>query len=89
MIATPRAWQRQVDSWIDYDCGCTEGRLRWELYETAMSWWWDRELDTGYLSHGPRIAIWRTNDDIHRRWTTRENEDRGVPVFVVQKETLR
>lgn len=81
-LATPRGWLEQLDSWINEECSESEGRQRWELYEAAMSWWWHRELDTAYLSHGPRISIWRTDDEIHFRWTTPENEDRGVPVFV-------
>lgn len=47
-----------------------------------VSWWWERGIDTAYLSHGPRISIWRTNGEVHLRWATRENEDRGVRVFV-------
>ena len=83
MLATPRSWLEQLDSWINEECSEAEGRQRWELYEAAMSWWWQRELDTAYLRHGPRISIWRTNDGVHFRWITPENEDRGIPVFVV------
>jgi len=71
----------QLYFWIGEECGEAEGRQR-ELHEAAMSWWWQREIDTCYLSHGPRISIWRTGDKVHFRWTTPENEDRGVPVFV-------
>jgi hypothetical protein len=82
--ATDRAWLRHVGSWVDDEaCSETEGRRRWALYEAGMSWWWDREIDTGYLTHGPRISVWRTADDVHFRWTTLENEHSGLPVFVV------
>jgi hypothetical protein len=82
-FATSRSWLEQLSLWIDEECSEAEGRQRWNLYEAAMSWWWQRELDTAHLSHGPRISMWRTRDEVHFRWTTRENEDRGVPVFVV------
>ena len=86
--ATDRAWLRQISSWVDDEaCTETEGRRRWELYEAGMSWWWDREIETGYLTHGPRISVWRTNDDVHFRWTTLENEHSGLPVFVEPRRT--
>src|SRR5882757_6704978 len=78
-----RAWLEQLSLWIDEECSEAEGRQRWNLYEAAMSWWWQRELDTAHLSHGPGISMWRTRDEVYFRWTTKENEDRGVPVFTV------
>lgn len=83
IFASDRSWLERLALWIDSECGESEGLRRWDLNEAAMAWWWQRELDTAYLSHGPRISIWRTNDDVHFRWTTRTNEDRGVPVFAV------
>lgn len=68
--------------WIEEECSDQEGRDRWDLYERAMYWWWQREIDTGHLRCGPRISIWRTNDLVHFRWATRANEERGVSVFV-------
>jgi hypothetical protein len=81
-LASDPAWLERLARWIDEECSKEEGRRRWDLYEAAMSWWWQRDLDTAYLSHGPRISIWRVDDEVHFRWTTTENEDRGVPVFV-------
>jgi hypothetical protein len=81
-FASDPAWLGRLALWIDEECNEAEGRRRWDMYEAAMSWWWQRELDTAYLSHGPRISIWRMDDEVHFRWTTQGNEDRGVPVFV-------
>jgi hypothetical protein len=82
-LATSRTWLKQLSLWADEECSELEGRQRWNLYEAAMWWWWQRELDTSHLSHGPRISMWRTRDEVHFRWTTNENEDRDVPVFTV------
>jgi hypothetical protein len=81
-IATSRAWVERLQVWIDEECGEAEGQQRWALYEAAMSWWWQRQIDTTYLNRGPRISIWRTDDQVHFRWTTPENEDRGIAVYI-------
>jgi hypothetical protein len=54
-----------------------------------LAWWHHRELDTGYLIHGPRLSFWRTGADIHFRWTTPNNEDGGTLVYVVPTGYLR
>lgn len=81
VLATDSRWLERLASCVDEECSEAEGLGRWDLYERAMSWWWHRQLDTGYLKHGPSISMWRTGENVHFRWTTLTNVDRGVPVF--------
>jgi hypothetical protein len=51
-----------------------------ELRETALSWWWNRHLDSGHLRAAPYIGIWRYEDELHIRWRTRFRKD-GDPMW--------
>lgn len=83
IFATTKQWLARLRSWVEDDSSDKVGLDRWELYEAAMSWFWEREIDTAHLSYGPRISIWRMGDEVHFRWCTDENRDRGVTVFTV------
>ena len=83
LLVANSAWLDSVHSWREEECDQSEVDSRWNLYESAVSWWHEREIDTGYLSHGPWFSIWCTGDLVHFRWTTRNNQDRGVPIFLV------
>ncbi|MCC6589866.1 MAG: hypothetical protein IT168_24440 [Bryobacterales bacterium] len=82
-IASNRAWLASANSWREEDSDKQEIDGRWDLYNAALAWWHERELDTAYLSHGPWLSIWRTGEETHFRWTTPCNEDHGTSVFVV------
>jgi hypothetical protein len=53
-----------------------------DLYKTVVGWFQDREIDTGYLRHGPRLSFWRVADTVQRRWFTVNNYEWDVPVFL-------
>jgi hypothetical protein len=81
-LATNPEWSIQVTRWVEQEVSDDEGRARWELKEAAMSWLWQREIDTAYLSYGPHLTCWRTGGGMHFRWTTEVNHDRNTQVFV-------
>jgi hypothetical protein len=88
-IVSNHAWLRTAAGWSEDECDEGEIDDRWDLYHSALAWWQYRELDTGYLIHGPRLSFWCTGDDIHFRWSTPSNEDGGTSIYVVPTGYLR
>ena len=78
IVAQP-GWQDRVTAWI----GGEEQKDRWDLIEGALGWWQDRHIDTLHLKHGPNLHFWRTDDEVHVQWETRDNYDGNTPVFLV------
>jgi hypothetical protein len=52
-IVSNPAWLERVARWREEGGERAEIDERWELYESAIAWWHEREIDTAYLSHGP------------------------------------
>ncbi len=82
-IAADPVWLSGASDWREEDCGELDAENRWSLYQAALGWWHEREIDTAYLMHGPLFSIWRVRDEVQFRWTTPSNESDGVPVFAV------
>jgi hypothetical protein len=83
-VSNPK-WLKRVARWREGDGDKSEIEERWDLYDAAVGWWHEREIDTAYLSHGPWLSIWCTGEGIHFRWSTQSNDYRGVAVFQVPK----
>jgi hypothetical protein len=55
VFATNQQWLTRLRSWVEEDGRDQKGIDRWDLYEAAMSWFWEREIDTTHLSHRSRL----------------------------------
>ena len=87
-VVSNSAWLARAASWRE-EGDDEEIDKKWDLYNSAIAWWHDREIDTGYLRNGPWFSFWRTDDDVHLRWATRCNDDRGTAVFLVPSGYFR
>lgn len=65
-VADIDAWRGWVDRAMDHDHD--------DLYMTALSWWFDREIDAGHFRDAPHVQIWRTGDQLHLSWRVRTAE---------------
>jgi hypothetical protein len=83
LIVSDPVWLEKLNRWIEEEIDEAELDQRWDLYESAVSWWQHRMFDTLYLKHGPLFSIWRINDVVHFRWVTGNNEADGVSVFLI------
>jgi hypothetical protein len=52
-----------------------------EQIERGTRWSTERRLDTGYLTAGPNIFFWRTEDTIHVAWDNRDGFAVGEPLW--------
>jgi Family of unknown function (DUF5984) len=83
-----RGWHDRLRCWTEEKTAPDRPRWamnpeRWELYHAAMGWWSERSLDTAYLRCGPVITLWRVEDAVNVRWTTRNNLMDGIEVFAI------
>jgi hypothetical protein len=56
-----------------------------ESWFSAQEWWGWRQLDFGYLSAGPRLYFWRTDDDVHLQWRAHKWEP-SYPLTVARAD---
>jgi hypothetical protein len=82
---TSRDWHERLDRWTDETAATEEpgSTALWDLSQEALAWWGARTIYTGYLRCGPLITIWRTEEKVHLRWTSRSNEIDGISVFAL------
>ena len=53
-IVSNRDWRYKISSWIERD---REDRdEEWDLYNSAISWWSVRQIDTPHLRHAPHFS---------------------------------
>jgi hypothetical protein len=82
-IVSDPVWLTKAATWRDQQVENMESEKRWDLYDSAIAWWHQREIDTAYLSHGPWFSFWRVGNEVCFRWTTRNNMHQGAAVFLV------
>ena len=82
-VANP-AWRINAECWSDD----VEDELRWDLWYSATQWWYDRTLYLGYLRHAPKLAFWRTGDEVFFQWQA-DAKAEGVPVWSVAEGKSR
>jgi hypothetical protein len=72
-------WLRRAAVWREEQS--SDWEFRWDLYDAAVRWWHDREIDTAYLRHGPILSFWRIGERVHLRWKVEDNHEGTTPVF--------
>ena len=70
-IEAQREWSARVEKILEGEDDADPER--WGQHDNIHEWFGIRQLDTGYLIHGPKIWIWRNRDRIFILW---DNEGR-------------
>jgi hypothetical protein len=52
-----------------------------KLSSDCLNWWYDRRLDTNYLSPSAAIRLWSDDSTVHIEWDNREELFNGVPAW--------
>ncbi len=82
--------QEQTLSWIDLYYQWTRADLEpgstlWNTRSSAVRWWENRMLDTGYLIAGPKLWFWNDSQHMHSFWDNRDRYINAIPVWTAQK----
>ena len=67
------AWTAWVEKTWDLDD-------RDDVVETALDWWFHREMSAGHLVRAPSLQMWRSGDELHLHWKSAPGES-GPPVW--------
>jgi hypothetical protein len=73
-------WIEKAQQWID----ATEDQQLIDVYTDALDWWGARQLWTGHLINGPRIALWSDGPLIHLEWDHRGFDWDGMQTWTAQ-----
>ena len=88
-VVSDSGWLSSAMHWKEQEIANPERDARWDLYDAAVRWWHDREIDTAYLIHGPRLSFWRVGDHIHFKWKVENNQEGSRQVFLVPRGHCR
>ncbi len=73
-------WRARGEQWSE----SVEDEQRWEQWDAAARWWYDRSLDMGYLKHAPRFTFWCVEETLFFQWKADDKEN-GVPVWTLSE----